>query len=154
MWDGKARDVEHGREVDRDDLVPIVGRVVDDRQRQAGDAGIIDEHVKPAERPYSLRHHPLDLGAARHVVASRGYAGNFLSNCGKGLLVDVANEDFGAARSEGASKLTADAGGPGRYQDALRHDLSNQTIPITTGQRPARGSPIPRSPLKGPNRLS
>ena len=54
--------------------------------------------------------------------APRGYAGYFLGDCAKGFLVDVADEDFGAIRSKGASKLAADAGGPGCYQDALRHD--------------------------------
>src|SRR5215510_868113 len=122
MRDGKPRDVEHGRKVDGDNLVPIVRRVVGDRQSQAGDAGVIDEHVKPTERTYGLRHHSLDLGAARHVIAPRRYSWNFLGDCCKGLFVDVAEEDFGAIRSEGTSKLSADAGGPGRYQDALRHN--------------------------------
>src|SRR5262249_23766237 len=108
---------------------------------------------KSAECLHGLWHHPLDLGAACHVVTPRSYARNFLGDSRKGLIVDVANEDFGAIRSEGTSKLSADAGGPGRYQDALGHNSTQSDHTDHQGTTAARGPPIPCSPLKGPNRL-
>ncbi len=123
MRDREPGDVEHGGEVDRDDLVPDVRRHLLDRQRQPGDAGIVDQHVEPAERGHRLRHHAFDLGAHGHVAAARDQPGDFFGDGRERRLVDVADEDFRASSRKGAREFTADAGGAGGDQDALRHGL-------------------------------
>jgi len=106
----------------RNDLVPVVRRVVGDRQRQSGNAGVVDEHIEPAQRSDRLWHHALDFGAARHIAAPGDEAGDFLCDGGKRLVVDVTDENLGAVRRKGTRKLAADAGRAGRYQYTLRHE--------------------------------
>ncbi len=83
--DGEPRHVEHRGQIDGDHLVPVVGRILLDRQRQAGDAGIVDQHVEAAERLDRGRHHALDLGAAGHVAAPRDQARDLLDDLASAL---------------------------------------------------------------------
>ena len=57
---GGADGVEGGREVDGDDLVPLLGRELLDRG-DVLDAGIVDEHVESAEARLRLADHGGDL---------------------------------------------------------------------------------------------
>ena len=88
----------------------------------SGNAGIVDEHVEPAERRDRLRHHGLDLGALCHIAAARDEARDLLApSDGQPRVVDVADIDLGALRGEGAGKFPADAGRAGGDENALRH---------------------------------
>src|SRR6185312_715730 len=119
MRDGQPRDVEHGGEVDGDDLVPVVRRVLIDRQRHTGNPCVVDEHVEAAEGRDRLRHHARDFGAAAHVVAAGDEAGDFLGEVGERFLVDVAGEDLGAVLGKRAHEFAADAGRTGGDQYTL-----------------------------------
>ena len=154
MRNCKPRHVEHGREVDGNDLVPVVRRIFGDRQGQPSDPGIVDKHVKPAQRRNRVRHHALDLGAARHVAAPGDQTRDLFGNGSERLVVDVADEDFCAIRREGARKFSTDTRGAGRYQDTLRHDSGiNQIILPTARQRASTFTPAARSHIKCANRL-
>ena len=61
-----APGVERGREIDREDRVPLRGRESLDR-RYMLDAGIVDEDVDRPELSLRLLDHVLDLGRLRHV---------------------------------------------------------------------------------------
>ena len=63
---GGADGVKRGREVDRDDRIPLLDRKLLDR-RDVLDAGIVHEDVHPAQLARGLRHHRRDLGGLRHV---------------------------------------------------------------------------------------
>ena len=135
----KPRHVEHGGQIDRDHLVPVVGRVLLDRQRQPGDAGIVDQHVEPAEGGDRRRHHGLDLGALTHVAAARNEAGDLLGQRRQRTLVDVADENLAAVGGEGAREFAADAGGAGGDQNALNHGAADLLLmPAATMEEPAR----------------
>jgi hypothetical protein len=68
------------------------------------------------------------------------------------FLVDVADEDLApfAAKARETQPMPA----PAVIRTRYRHDWSNQTIPITTGQRPARGSPVLPFTLERPDQAS
>ena len=121
MRDREPGDVEHGGEIDRDHLVPVVGRIIGDRQRHPGDAGIVDQHVEPAEACDRVRHHALDVGAARHVARPRDQSGDFFRRRLERLGVDIADEHARASRGKRAREFAADAGGAGGDQNPLRH---------------------------------
>ncbi len=128
MRDGEPGDVEHRGQIDRDHLVPVVGRIVGDRQRQAGDAGIVDQHIEAAERGDRVGHHALDLGALAHVAGLGGEAGDLFRQRIERSGVDVADEDFRAGGGKGAREFAADAGGAGGDEDALGHLIPSQFI--------------------------
>ena len=171
MRDREPRHVEHGGEIDRDHLVPVVRRIIGDRQRHAGNAGIVDQHVEPAEILDRVRHHALDLGAARHVARPRDQAGDFFGKRIKRGGVDVADKDARAARGKGAREFAADAGSTGSDQDPLRHcflllacrnficgHARRQALPVfrhpeVAAQRPSKGA-RPRHPGRRPSRLA
>ena len=46
--------VKRAAEVDRDDRVPLLARVLIDRRGRSGDAGVVDQHVETAERRATL----------------------------------------------------------------------------------------------------
>ena len=128
MRDRKPRDVEHGGEVDRDHLVPVVGGIIGDRQCHAGDAGIVDQDVEAAELGDGVRHHALDVGAARHVAGLSNQPRNFLGIRRKRRGVDVADENPRAGRGKRARKFAANAGGAGSDQNPLRRTFPSLCI--------------------------
>ena len=54
-----------------------------------------------------------------HVATRGGEAGDFLGHRGEVFRVDVADENLGAGRGEGAREFAADAGGTGGDQNPL-----------------------------------
>lgn len=61
---------ESAREIGRDDLVPLFGRVVF-KQREFADAGIVDEDIDTAEGICNFLHGSLDAVFGRHVADDR-----------------------------------------------------------------------------------
>ena len=67
------------------------------------------------------RHHGSISARLAHVAAARDEAGDLLGERRERPVVDVADENLGAVRGEGAREFAADAGGAGGDQHALRH---------------------------------
>ena len=124
MRDREPGDVEHGGEIDRDHLVPVIGGIIGDRQRHSGNAGIVDQHVEPAEPRDGVRHHALDFGAARHVAACAINPGISLAIASERPGIDVADKNPRAGRGKRACEFSADAGSARSNQDPLCHFLS------------------------------
>ena len=61
--------VEGAVEIDRDHLFPFVGIHRLHRVGRLGDAGVVDQHVEPAQRGGAGRDHVLDVAAVGDVAA-------------------------------------------------------------------------------------
>ena len=70
--EGKTRRVEGGREIDRDDCVPLLHREILQRRHML-DPGIVHQDVEPAERVERLFDHLADRIRLRHVGVRIGH---------------------------------------------------------------------------------
>src|SRR5262249_6740842 len=88
-------------------------------------------------------------------IASRDCeAGHFLCTGGKRLVVDVADKDVCALGHKGTRKLSADAGGPGRYQYTLRHDSEGDQTTTRLARQWASRSALTGAHIGFANRLT
>src|SRR6266849_2759233 len=62
-----ARAVEHAVQVDRDAALPVLGADVLDLRRRSGDAGVVHQHVEPAEMALHVLEQALDVADLCHV---------------------------------------------------------------------------------------
>jgi hypothetical protein len=89
------------------------------------------------------------------MAAAGEHIRKFFRNSGKGLLVDIADEDLCAVGAEGTRKLAADAGGARRYQYTLRHDSECDKNTLSqAGQRLREFARTPRSHIGCENQLT
>ena len=105
---GPAGAVEHGGQVDLQRRVELLGRHVLDPRGRPGDAGIVDQHVEPAE----MRRVRASMNASRSATwpASAAHAG--MAAGGQRRLVDVGDEDPAAAEGETVGDDAADPAAP------------------------------------------
>jgi hypothetical protein len=121
--DGALRDHEGSGQVDVDHGLPGVERIVGDRRRGAGNAGVVDEHVQPAQSLPHVGKQRVQVGRLADIADAAGDAGERAGDVGDGLGVDVGDMDARAAGREGLGNGQADAACTGRDEDMLGHDL-------------------------------
>ena len=100
--------MEHGFQVDLQGAAQRFRRHVLDPGGRAGDAGIVHQHVEPAE----LGHGAIDEGVAAFGRLHVGQHGR-VGGGGERVPVDVAREDPGAASGKPVGHGAPDAAGPG-----------------------------------------
>ncbi len=83
--------MERADEVYLHDLLPGIGVPLLPGDRGAGDTGVVDEHVEPAESLAGGRHHALDVLALGAVADPGRHAGDFVGEIIEGFGVDVAD---------------------------------------------------------------
>ena len=122
--------VEHGRQVQRDDGVPLLDREVLDR-RGVLDAGVVDQDVDAAElahRVVDQAAHGLALGQVGAVVHDAhamlaGQPGARIFDLGG--VAEAVQDDIGALLGERAGDAEADA--------ALVEPVTTATFPLSMG---------------------
>ena len=110
--------VEHAVQVDSDAAVPVCGREILDLPGRAGDAGVVDEHVQPAECPPDVGEETIDVGDARDVGDRLRDRRQRLPGGRERGGVDVADVHARAVLDEGPRDRAADAGRACRDEDA------------------------------------
>jgi hypothetical protein len=115
-WNGGPDGVEGGREIDGEDLVPLLGRKLLDG-RDVLDAGVVDEDINGSERLLGLSHHGDDLVRLGHVGGQVDCCDAELSLQTGPLLLDLAwlaeavDQDVRALLGQSARDAEPDAAG-------------------------------------------
>jgi hypothetical protein len=119
---GLARAQEGSGQVDRDDLLPLLQRHVDELEGLL-DPGVVDQQVEPAEGLADLGEAALDVGLDRdvHLDGHRAPAGGLDGSDHRAAVVDLAavvDGDRGAVGGELEGGPLAYAGGGAGDQGA------------------------------------
>ena len=104
--------------------LPVGEFHVVDGSRRALDAGIVHQHVQPAQIFQRFIEPGVDLGFVGDIHMGCGDLREFLAEGGERLLVDIADVDLGAFIIKGLGNGAANACGGGGDHDALWHVIS------------------------------
>ena len=101
--------LEHAVEVDVDYPLPLVVLDLLHRRARAADAGVVHQHVEPAEGREPLLEPARDGRGRAHVRDAAGHAGVRAEHIRQALIGDAADVDAGAGGVEALGHGAADA---------------------------------------------
>ena len=105
-------------DVDFHRVAPVVRRKRFHRSGRSRNAGVVDQHVEPAQRVDHVVEEIVDVVLVRNVAFERLVAWQLGAETGQGRLVDVADGDARADARERARDFAADAGSAGSHEHA------------------------------------
>ncbi|MNO84680.1 hypothetical protein D3C76_760270 [compost metagenome] len=109
MRDGGAAAIEHAVQVNGDDLVPGLWRVLPRRHHRAVDAGIVDQDLYLAQARQRLGKRRLHRGQRRHIDRLAQHRLKAVSHAVPAVDSEVPDDHLGAGRMQALGDCQADA---------------------------------------------
>src|SRR5262249_40727300 len=148
---GKARAIELPGNVDGKAAIPILRRYFFHASGGPGNAGIVDQHIEPAERSDCIRKQPLDVLALGNIGKGLRYLRVASPHRRERLLLDIADVNsrpLGDERPRNGKSYTTRACGH-QHAQTLDAEVHARLLVLLVGQ----GRAALYLPLKGGGRL-